>query len=616
MASEISSSSSFAPATKTYGLTSALSTAQPKAKDFEMTTKLEDFLRGFGIFESEEELEHRISVLGKLNELVREWIVDLSRQKNMPENMVKRMTGRVYTFGSYRLGVHTKGADIDTLCVVPRHMERTDFFSSFQEKLREHKAVKDLRAVEDAFVPVMKMVFNGIEIDLLFARLALQEIPDDLDLLDDSVLKNLDRRCVRSLNGSRVTDEILRQVPNRENFRMTLRAIKHWAKRRGIYSNALGFLGGVSWAMLVARVCQLYPNAIASTLLHKFFFVFKKWEWPRPVLLKQPAQENPFVLPVWDPRVNPSDRYHLMPIITPAYPQQNSTFNVSQSTLTIMKKELERGFACVEALDQSITCDWSELFDPVNFFNQYKHFIIIKASAETSIHHLEWVGLVESKIRLLITSLEQSDSIFLAHVNPKQFPGIDSAEETQWFIGIEFERLEHLKIDLTFEIQTFVNTVHRTALSSSILKEGMKVEATYVKKKRLSECLPAGYLKTIRKRSLPQNSKKADPSINNSPAVATTSIFDSNDQEEEAGAKNKSTIRLLCCQLLAFHVVAGNQTATHQRKKPRVEERLDDQHSLANQADKVKVERIVQTGPPPVGMNAEENRKDGEGANK
>ena len=55
--------------------------------------------------------------------------------------------------------------------------------------------------------------------------------------------------------------------------------------------------------MLVARVCQLYPYAVASTLLHKFFFVFKKWEWPRPVLLKQPAQENPFALPVWDPRV-------------------------------------------------------------------------------------------------------------------------------------------------------------------------------------------------------------------------------------------------------------------------------------------------------------------------
>jgi len=46
---------------------------------------------------------------------------------------------------------------------------------------------------------------------------------------------------------------------------------------RGVYSNALGYLGGVSWAMLVARTCQLYPNAAASTIVHKFFFVFEKW---------------------------------------------------------------------------------------------------------------------------------------------------------------------------------------------------------------------------------------------------------------------------------------------------------------------------------------------------
>lgn len=46
---------------------------------------------------------------------------------------------------------------------------------------------------------------------------------------------------------------------------------------RGIYSNVLGFLGGVSWAMLVARTCQLYQNAVAATLLQKFFLVFSKW---------------------------------------------------------------------------------------------------------------------------------------------------------------------------------------------------------------------------------------------------------------------------------------------------------------------------------------------------
>ena len=42
-------------------------------------------------------------------------------------------------------------------------------------------------------------------------------------------------------------------------------------------------------------------------------------------------------------QVNVSDRFHLMPIITPAYPQQNSTYNVSVSTKTVIEQELEAG---------------------------------------------------------------------------------------------------------------------------------------------------------------------------------------------------------------------------------------------------------------------------------
>ena len=37
------------------------------------------------------------------------------------------------------------GADIDTLCVAPRHVDRSDFFSSFLDLLKEQDEVKDLR---------------------------------------------------------------------------------------------------------------------------------------------------------------------------------------------------------------------------------------------------------------------------------------------------------------------------------------------------------------------------------------------------------------------------------------------------------------------------------------
>jgi len=33
------------------------------------------------------------------------------------------------------------------------------------------------------------------------ARLALSSIPDDLSLKDDNLLRNLDERCIRSMNG-------------------------------------------------------------------------------------------------------------------------------------------------------------------------------------------------------------------------------------------------------------------------------------------------------------------------------------------------------------------------------------------------------------------------------
>ncbi|KAK9510070.1 hypothetical protein O3M35_004933 [Rhynocoris fuscipes] len=489
---------------RTLGLTSAITLAGPKPIDILRTNELLEALKPYNVMESEEELNHRMEILSKLNMLVKDWIKELSLSRNMPESVANQVGGKIYTFGSYRLGVHHKGADIDALCVAPRHVNRSDYFTSFFERLKAHPEVTDLRAVEEAFVPVIKMNFDGIEIDMLFARLALKEIPDSMDLRDDMLLKNLDPKCVRSLNGCRVTDEILRLVPNIENFRLTLRTIKLWAKKRGIYSNVMGYLGGVSWAMLVARTCQLYPNAVAATLVHKFFLVFSQWKWPQPVLLKQPDNVN-LGFTVWDPRVTISDRYHLMPIITPVYPQQNSTFNVSASTRTIMQEAFNDGLSITDDILIG-KASWDKLFEAPNFFLKYKHFIVLMASSGNGEEQLEWCGLIESKVRHLVGNLERNQHILLAHVNPECYPGPptppgDAAPSptSMWFIGLVFKKSENLNVDLTYDIQSFTTSVHRQATVIKMIRDTMKIEARHVRRKQLCAYLPAHILKRDKK---------------------------------------------------------------------------------------------------------------------
>ncbi|ESN96882.1 hypothetical protein HELRODRAFT_86051 [Helobdella robusta] len=491
------SSSSSLPAVnkiKTHGVTGPISLAKPKPEELKLTEQLDIFLHNNDMYETQDEIIKRMDVFRKLVQLVNIWTKDMAVVKNIPET--SNLGAKVYKFGSYRLGVNARGADMDILCVVPRHINRNDFFDSFIDILKKEPGINDLRDIVDAFVPVIKMTFDGIEIDMLFARLALTEIKDTQDLMDDNILKNLDQKCVRSLNGFRNTVEILHLVSNIKNFKMTLRAIKLWAKKRGIYSNVLGFLGGVSWAMLVARICQLYPNATPSVLVHRFFFVFSQWKWPLPVLLKQLSEcKISETFSFWDPRKNSSDRKHLMPIITPCFPSQNSTYNVGTSTRAIIINEFVRGFnISTKILNKKD--DWENLFKPYDFFNMYRDFYVVRASSFSAATHLEWYGLIESKLRLFVQKLEAKPVIKLAHINTKRYSSkSDSTEQhcTQWFIGLTFSQAS-VKVDITYETLYFYEQI-RLALGPK-LKEGINLDVKYLRRKELIHYLPDNVLHT------------------------------------------------------------------------------------------------------------------------
>lgn len=298
-------------------------------------------------------------------------------------------------------------------------------------------AVSDLSMVEDAFVPIIKFEFDGISIDLIFSRIAsLKQLPKEKDwsLKDSNLLRGLDEAELRSLNGTRVTDEIIDLVPEPSTFRLSLRAIKLWAQRRAIYANIMGFPGGVAWAMLVARVCQLYPKAASCVIVNKFFHIMRRWPWPQPVLLKT-VESGPLQVRVWNPKVclHPrprlvnvmsgsqqslqvykGDQFHLMPIITPAYPSMCATYNITKSAMTIIQQELQRGCDITDSVMLSKR-PWSDLFIKHTFFTaSYKYYISVITTSKTKEAHKIWSGYVESKVRVLVQGLEQHPSIDVA----------------------------------------------------------------------------------------------------------------------------------------------------------------------------------------------------------
>lgn len=406
------------------------------------TKEIERILRtDFNLYESREESRKREEVLGKLNDTIKLFIYKTGIKKGLSEDTARETGGKIFTFGSYRLGVHGPGADIDVLCVAPDHIDRNDFFGDLLTILQLEKDVSDLFPVREAYVPVIKMRYCGIQIDLLFARLSLKIIDDKLtSLQEDSILKNCDKESILSLNGCRVTDQILSLVPNPEHFRLSLRVMKLWAKKRGLYSNVMGYLGGVSWAILVAKICQMYPKLKPSRLIRKFFEVFSQWDWiNQPVQLNEIKREVGFTcpIPVWPDDSTMSKPY--VAIITPAFPAMNSTYNVSESTKRILSKEFEFFRQFTSMIKPGSVITWKDLFNEIDFFSYYSSYMQIDVLATNEKDFKLWQGFVESKLRFLIRFLEDVIQIRI-HPFPKDFHISDSKFEqsTTYFFGIEF----------------------------------------------------------------------------------------------------------------------------------------------------------------------------------
>jgi poly(A) polymerase len=130
------------------GVTPPISLNASTPEELKRTEELVQVLRDHNLFESDEEGQLRETVLGKLDKMVKQFVYQISLQRGLPDAIARDAGGKIFTFGSFRLGVHNPGSDIDTLCVVPRHVQREDFFELMHQMLVEREEATDITVSE------------------------------------------------------------------------------------------------------------------------------------------------------------------------------------------------------------------------------------------------------------------------------------------------------------------------------------------------------------------------------------------------------------------------------------------------------------------------------------
>ncbi len=453
-----------------------ISTARPTADELAQNEVLAEWIRANGLIETPDDMLEREEVLVWLVLLVKSWANKVAEAKDVRTDGGST-SAKLYTFGSYRLGVHGPGDDIDAHCVGPRWCERaTDFFGtrpgSLEQMLRSSKSVDRVSAVPDAFVPVIKLTVRGIDVDLTYAQLSSPHVPPDMDLQAMRVLRGMSDESVRSINGCRVTDRIVQLVPNRAEFSLALRYLKAWGKRRGVYGNAAGYLGGINFAIMTCYVAMLFPNQCGAVLVQRFFAVLNAWNWSVPIRLAE-IETGGFAADklVWDSRHNFRDGRALLPIITPCYPANNSAHNVLECTKAVLLAELKRGREL--SAGSPTRYDLDALAERARFDDTFKNFLCVTIAASSAEDFRAWSGYMGSKIRLLAAKLQTT---LTCRPWPEQFvvpreQCADGQLRGMWFIGVKSaqKRVDlrshagsfliyvtgwvHMKIGMTVDVQ-------------------------------------------------------------------------------------------------------------------------------------------------------------------
>jgi len=221
-----------------------------------------------------------------------------------------------------------RDSDLDVLLVGLR--SREDVFDGLSASM----SAAWVRRASGQF-PLLQMEFRSMELDIQYACTERTEHP----------IHWPEARCVEGGTAAAALRDVhtlraaLLEACGLDGWRLyqgALLKVKQWAKRRHIDKNALGYIGGFSWSLLLAdTLLHRQSQSVAglacdspAALVTAMCARFARWAWPKPVTLGGRAC------------IANADR-SLMPILCPSDPYANSARNVTVSSMTTITSELE-----------------------------------------------------------------------------------------------------------------------------------------------------------------------------------------------------------------------------------------------------------------------------------
>jgi poly(A) polymerase len=291
--------------------------------------------------------------------------------------------GIVHLAGSRRIGCDLPGADLDLVAVLPGEPDPDDL------RRRVTGAVGagwSVRPVVGARVPGLRLYGDGLAVDLV--TVGSGGLP-----VDEAVARRAELGEPSAVALSAVSDAeaVLAATADVPGFAGLARAVKAWARARGLDSAPFGGLPGLAWTVLAARTARDAADLPSAELLRHFFGTWAAWDWTGPVTLTGAATALTEAYP--------------MAVLTPSSPVRTCTGQVDAGFADLVTQELYQSWEGRPATPPH---------------RRHRAWAVLTVEPVAGEPFEETVGRFRGRVRALLTVLDEA-GVTDAHAWPRPF---------------------------------------------------------------------------------------------------------------------------------------------------------------------------------------------------